>query len=167
MFENNNQILQELILKGKYIKIFLFATKKIKNEYDANKYFYYIKQGDLIGTFCCLYWHKVDYKTIDKNSEVNNTGFLYACFYGHENIVKLFLEYFPDCVNYQNLIYRNGFIFACLALNTNVVKLLLEKKVDINCVDNMGRRGYDYLEDEEKAEIRKFIDDKKLYIDKP
>ena len=65
------------------------------------------------------------------------------------------------------MIYRNGFIFACLALNTNVVKLLLEKKVDINCVDNMGRRGYDYLEDEEKAEIRKFIDDKKLYIDKP
>ena len=71
---------------------------------------------------------------------------MYACFYGHMKIVRMFVEYYEVDTEKLDKNMKNGFIIACKSEKTEVIKYLLYRGVNINHKDKYGKTGYDYFD---------------------
>ena len=56
---------------------------------------------------------------------------MYACYYGHLRLVKMFIEFYSIDIHRLDKLKRNGFMLACGGKNINVIKYLLTKGVDV------------------------------------
>lgn len=64
--------------------------------------------------------------------EVINHGLYIVSYYGHINILKLFLNHGASVKNYQDVYERNGLYLACSKGNLEVVKILLDNGANVN-----------------------------------
>ncbi len=80
-------------------------------------------------------------------------SFLWACGSGNVDVIKMFLEFYPDLVNSLNAYGSNGLHIAAGSNNVEVFEYLVKYLgIDVNSTNEYGKKVLDYAEKDEAIE---------------
>ena len=80
-------------------------------------------------------------------------SFLWACGVGDVDVIKMFLEFYPDLVNSLNAYGSNGLHIAAGSNNVEVFEYLVKYLgIDVNSTNEYGKKVLDYAEKDEAIE---------------
>ena len=80
-------------------------------------------------------------------------SFLWACGVGDVDVIKMFLEFYPDLVNSLNVYGSNGLHIAAGSNNVEVFEYLVKYLgIDVNSTNEYGKKVLDYAEKDEAIE---------------
>ena len=100
-------------------------------------------------------------------NDQGDKGFILACYKNNKETVDLLIEKYPNIIEQKNNHGRTGLMKACYYDNIEIVKLFIKRYPDIIYQKYNGRAGYDYLNNDSKKLITKYIYENRSKIIKP